>query len=180
MADLLQVFLLSMTPLGELRLSIPLGIAIYKLDVFSVFLVSVIGNMIPIFLFLLFLKYFSKFLAEKWEFYKKVYTWWEESTKNRHYKKIEKYGATSLALFVAIPLPFTGAWTAALLATLMDMPIKKSLPAITAGVAGAGALVTVAVVMGINVTEFFGWQTLVGAIIFFAAIYYYITRFKKL
>jgi len=59
MADLLQVFLLSMTPIGELRLAIPMGMLVYNLPAISVFFVSIIGNLVPAVFLLFFLKEIS-------------------------------------------------------------------------------------------------------------------------
>ncbi|MFA6189974.1 MAG: small multi-drug export protein [Candidatus Staskawiczbacteria bacterium] len=165
MTDLLQVFLLSMTPFGELRLSIPIGIALFNLNVFSVFLVSVIGNLIPATFLLLFLERISNYLSQKSATIHKILTWWSEKTKSKHYEKVQKYGVVGLALFVGIPVPFTGAWTGALLATIMNLPLKKSLLAILAGVIGAGLIVTTAVVTGIRIEKYLGWQALVGLLL---------------
>ena len=171
MSELLQVFLLSMIPVGELRLSIPVGIAIYHLIPFWVFLASVMGNLIPAIFLLLFLKKVSAYLSEKSKFFKKTFSWWENRAKEKQTEKIEKYGAIGLALFVAIPLPLTGAWTGALLATIMKLPLKKSLPAIFCGVVGAGLIVTTAVLAGVNIEKYFGLQTLASILILIIAIF---------
>jgi len=162
MSDILQVFLLSMTPIGELRLAIPVGIAVYHINATSVFFVSVIGNLVPAIFLLFFLKKVSEYFSKKSRLFQKLYAWWENNARDKHSEKIQKYGAIGLALFVAVPLPLTGAWTGALLATIMELPIKKSLPAILGGVIGAGLIVTVLVVLGVNIEKYFGWQLLIG------------------
>lgn len=183
MSDLLEVFLLSMTPLGELRLAIPIGIAVYKLNVFLVFFISIIGNLVPAFLLLIFLKKVSIYLSGKSLFFKKIFIWWEDNAKKKHLSKIQQYGIFWLALFVAVPLPMTGAWTGALLATLMNFPLKKSLLAILAGITGAGLIVTSLVILGINIEKYLGWQILIEILsitIFVWIIYYYkIKMFKN-
>ena len=63
---------------------------------------------------------------------------------------LEKYGALGLVLFVAIPLPVTGAWTGSAAAFLFGIPFRKAFPLIVAGVAIAGAIVTVAVLAGVS------------------------------
>ncbi len=176
MSELLQVFLLSMTPFGELRLSIPVGIAFYDLDVFSVFLVSVIGNLIPATLLLLFLEKISNYLSQKSSTLHKMLIWWQGKTKSRHYEKVQKYGVVGLILFVGIPLPFTGAWTGALLATLMNLPFKKSFPAVFTGIIVAGILATLAVILGVHIEKYFGWLALVGIL---AVIVFVIIIFKN-
>ncbi len=158
MTDLLQVFLLSMTPIGELRLAIPVGLAVYRLDIVSVFFAAVIGNLIPVIILLVFLRRFSEYASEKSGFFRNIFSWWENNTRKKHYENIQKYGILGLILFVAIPFPLTGAWTGALLATLMNLPLKKSLPAIFMGIVSAGFIVSILVVSGINIGEFLGWQ----------------------
>ena len=125
MIDLLQVFLLSMTPIGELRLSIPMGILVFHLNAVSVFFVSVIGNLVPAVFFLFFLKNVSAYLSKKSVFFQKAFSWWENNARQKHLSKIQQYETIGLALFVAVPLPMTGAWTGALLATLMDIWTNK-------------------------------------------------------
>jgi len=154
MTDLLQVFFLSMLPVGELRLAIPIGVAIYHLAVVPVFFIAVIGNLAPTILLLVFLKEASVYLSTKFLFFRKVFTWWENKTRKKHYENIQKYGVLGLILFVTIPLPMTGAWTGALLATLLNMPLKKSIPALFAGIVFAGFIVSVLVISGINIGEF--------------------------
>ncbi len=176
MTDLLQVFLLSMTPIGELRLSIPMGILVYNLSAFSVFFVSVIGNLVPAVFLLLFLKEVSVYLSKKSIIFKKMFSWWENNAREKHISKIQEYGAVGLALFVAIPLPLTGAWTGALLATMMNLPLKKSLPAILFGVISAGIIITTMIIFGINIEKLFGWQTLGGVVIASALVFSF---FKK-
>lgn len=162
MNDLLQVFLLSMTPVGELRLSIPVGILIFHLSPIWVIFISIIGNFALAAFFLFFLKKISLVLAAKSRVFQKLFSYWENNAREKHSAKIQKYGAIGLFAFVAIPLPLTGVWTGALLATLVGMPLKKSLPAIFLGVITAGLLVFTIVVSGINIEKYLGWQILVG------------------
>jgi len=179
MVDLLQVFLLSMTPIGELRLSIPMGILVFNLDTFSVFFVSIIGNLIPAVFFLFFLKKISLYFSKKSIYFQKAFNWWENNAKQKHLNKVQKYGTIGLTLFVSIPLPLTGAWTGALLATIMNLPIRKSLSAIITGVILAGLITTTLVLFGINIKEHFGGQILVGLLILFGLIYFYFKTIKK-
>lgn len=171
MSDLLQVFLLSMTPVGELRLAIPMGIMAYNIDAATVFFVSVIGNLIPAIFLLFFLKKLSVYLSGKSIIFKRIFTWWETRAREKHITKIEKYDVIGLALFIAIPLPLTGAWTGALLATIMDLPVKKSLPAVLIGVVGAGVIVTTAVIAGVNIEKYFGLQALASILLIIIAIF---------
>jgi len=179
MNSLIQVFLLSMTPIGELRLAIPMGIAFYRLNAVSVFFVSIIGNFTVAAFLVVFLEKISEYLSEKSQIFQKLFHYWKNSAREKHSAKIQKYGMIGLALFVAIPLPMTGAWTGALLATLMSLPLKKSLPAILLGVIGAGLTVTALVVAGINVEKYLGWQALAGVAIFAGLIYIYFRKNKR-
>lgn len=165
MIEALQVFLLSMTPLGELRISIPIGIFIYGMKPLSVFLISILGNFIPAFLILICLKKVSEYLSSKFTFFHKIFSWWENNTKKNHLEKINSLGLMGLIMFVGIPLPMTGAWTGALLATLMNLPLKKSVPAILAGIIMAGIIVSTLILSGINIEKYFGWKTLLITLI---------------
>jgi len=100
MSDILQVFLLSMTPIGELRLAIPVGIAVYHINATSVFFVSVIGNLVPAIFLLFFLKKVSEYFSKKSRLFQKLYAWWENNARDKHSEKIQKYGAIGLALVV--------------------------------------------------------------------------------
>lgn len=144
----LAVFLVSMLPIIELRGAIPFGVGL-GMDWRMVYLISVIGNMIPI-PFIIF------FFRPMIEFMKKTRLFGGLATKihERSVRKSEdvlKYKVFGLFLFVAIPLPGTGAWTGAAIAALLNMRLKNALPAILLGVLCAGVLM-----MGIS----YGFGTL--------------------
>jgi len=179
MTDLLQVFILAMTPIGELRLSIPMGMAYYHLPTLWVFLVSVAGNFLPAFFLLLFLNKVSPYLSKKSKLFCDFFGWCENRAKNNHSEKLKSYGAVGLALFIAVPLPITGAWSGALLATIMNLPLKKSIPAVLSGIIGAGTIVTILMMLGINMEKYFGWPTLIAVMLsagLFVLIYKSIKR----
>jgi len=161
----LQTFLLAMTPLGELRLSLPLALTLYRLDLVTAFLISVIGNLVPVILILLFLGPVSKILAANSKLFERFFSWLFKRTREKHDFRIKKYGYPALALFVAIPLPVTGAWTGSLIAFLFDIPFKKAFPLIALGVIIAGGIVTFLTKTGIAVEKYFGWQVLIGCLI---------------
>jgi len=138
--DVLIAFFVSMLPVIELRgglifaaaSSVPFGEA---------FIVCCIGNILPIPFVLLFLrKVFA--LLEKNRHTAKVIVWLEGKAK-RAEKRMGNYELLGLFLFVAIPLPGTGAWTGALVAAIFDMRIKRALPVIGAGVVTAGVIMSV-------------------------------------
>lgn len=179
MPNLLEVFILSMTPIGELRLAIPVGLAIYKLNPLIVLPVSVLGSIMPAIFILFFFEKFSLYFSSKSAHLKKFFDWWTIRTRAKHSEKIEKYGAIGLLIFVSIPLPFTGVWTGSLLATLMNLHIKKSLLAIFIGTTMSGILVTSAVLLGINIHQYFDWQALIAMIFAIGLIYLYLKKIKK-
>lgn len=173
MIDLLQVFLLSMTPIGELRLSIPMGIIIYNLNVVLVFFISIIGNLIPPIFILIFAEKLIPYFSKKFKIFEKLYKWWENNIRKKHYEKIEKYGPIGLVLFVGIPLPMTGAYTGSVLAILAKLSFKKSLLSIILGVIIAGIITTIVVMLGINIEQYAGWQVLAGILLIFGLIYWF-------
>jgi uncharacterized membrane protein len=177
MSNVIQVFLLAMTPIGELRISIPMGIAVFNLNAYLVFFISILGNIIPAIFILLFLKKVSVFFEKKCQIWKNFIIWWEERTRRNHSKKIQKYGFMGLTLLVAIPLPITGAYTGALLAILMDLPFKKSLLSIFTGIFIAGIIVSFIVILGINISQYLGWQLIFGFLFFSLIFFWY---FKKI
>ncbi len=140
--DIVKIFLTAMTPIGELRASIPLGLTILHQPWFLVFVISVIGNMIPpVFILWLFPKV-SGWLMSHSNLMNRFLTWLFDRTRKKAHARIEKYGDLALIIFVAIPLPNTGAWTGTLAAWLFGIPMKRALPNILYGVLIAGVIVT--------------------------------------
>lgn len=131
-------FGMAMVPVVELRGAIPLGLSL-GLSPFEAYLLSVLGNMLPVpFIILLARMVF--------EWLKKTAWWgpkidWLEKKAHLKGRIVQKYRLPGLALLVAIPLPGTGAWTGALVAALFGIRLRTALPAILAGVLVAGAIV---------------------------------------
>ena len=142
LTEIIKIFFTAMTPIGELRASIPLGLSILHQPWLLVFVVSVIGNMIPpVFILWLFPK-ISRWLMSHSKLMNRFLTWLFERTRKKTRDKIEKYGDLALIIFVAIPLPNTGAWTGTLAAWLFGIPMKRALPNVFYGVLIAGVIVT--------------------------------------
>lgn len=137
----LYVFFISIVPLIELRGAVPVG-EMLGLPAHLTLIVSIIGNCVPIPFILLFVKAVLTWMRGcKIGLFNKVSNWlYKKAEKNR--PKIEKYAAWGLFLFVAIPLPGTGAWTGALVASLFDMNKTKASISIFGGVVGAGLIMT--------------------------------------
>ena len=134
------VLLVSMVPIIELRGAIPIGIG-WGLKTIPTYLIGVIGNMIPVPFILLFIRAILKYMLKS-ERLKPIAEWiYRKAEKNTG--KVEKYTTFGLFLFVAIPLPGTGAWTGALVAALLNIRMKYALPSIFAGVLTAGFIMTV-------------------------------------
>jgi uncharacterized membrane protein len=138
----LATFVLAMLPVTELRASIPIGIGVFGLHPLSAFFFSVLADIVPATLIMFFMKPVAVWLSKKSKLFKKLFDWWFDRSLEKFSKKYEQYGLLALMLFVAIPLPITGAWTGATAAFLMGIPKKKALPYIFAGVFISGVIVT--------------------------------------
>ncbi|MBU2578983.1 small multi-drug export protein [Patescibacteria group bacterium] len=174
----IQTFLLAMTPIGELRVSLPMALAVYHIDWKIAFFLSVIGNLIPSALILAFLPFLSKHLSKKCKVCQKFLSWLFERIRKKHNAKMEKYGALALATFVAIPLPLTGAWTGALIAFLFNIPFLKAFPLIALGVAMAGIIVLGLTSASMSIERYFGWQILLGIILVSSIIWIFLKNFN--
>ncbi|MEO0094839.1 MAG: small multi-drug export protein [candidate division WOR-3 bacterium] len=136
----LTVFLTSMVPVIELRGALPVAINLFKIPWYEAFVISFIGNILPVPLILLFLKPVTDLLC-KISIFGKFFEWLFKRTRKKS-EIIEKYKELGLLIFVAIPLPGTGAWTGALLAYLMALDFKRSIIFISLGVFIAGVIVS--------------------------------------
>ncbi|MDD5043097.1 MAG: small multi-drug export protein [Patescibacteria group bacterium] len=146
----LAVLILAMFPLTELRASIPLGLTIFHLNVFSTFIFSVIGDIIPMLVIIYLLEPASLWLSKKWRLAEKFFNWLFARTRRKFTGNYQKYGEIGLMIFVAIPLPLTGSWTGAVAAFLFGIPKKRAIIFISAGVVLAGIAVTILSLSGIT------------------------------
>ena len=137
------LFIISMIPFIELRGSIIFGAAM-GIPWQHAFLVSFLGNIVPVpFLILLARPIFT------WLKTTRLLAGFTQKVEDRLMKKadkvtVQKYSAVGLFLFVAVPLPGTGAWSGSLIAALLDIKMRYALPAVIAGVFAAGVIMTVA------------------------------------
>ena len=142
---ILQCALLAMMPVVELRAALPWAIA-RGLDPWFSYLLCVLFNLVPVPFILLFL---NKILA--WMVTTKTFSGVARWLKERAHKKSDtyyKYEMLGLFILVAIPLPGTGAWTGALVASVMGLKMKRAIPPILLGVAAAG-LIMLTVSLGV-------------------------------
>ncbi len=132
--------LVSMLPVVELRGGIPFGTAM-GLNVTMAAIASVIGNMLPIPVLIMFTTRVFQWLKRKIPWLNRIIEGLERRAESKK-SMVEKYRFWGLLILVAIPLPGTGAWTGALVAAVMGMNLKQSLPAIFGGVVVAAIIVS--------------------------------------
>ncbi|MBE6619188.1 MAG: small multi-drug export protein [Ruminococcaceae bacterium] len=139
----LCVMFCSMIPIIELRGAIPLGAAL-GLPWWQNYILAVVGNMIPVPFILLFIKKIIAWMTVcRVKFFRKFALWLtKKADKNRD--KIEKYSFWGVCLFVAVPLPVTGAWTGSLVAATIDMKFWKAMLSCLFGVMIAGVVMSLA------------------------------------
>ena len=136
----LTTMLISMLPIVELRGGLPVGVAM-GMPLGEAFLAAFLGNMLPVPFIILFAR--------------KIFEWirvhipklggWVDRIEHAAWSKSDKvvqYQTWGLLIFVAVPLPGTGAWTGSLIAALLDMRLKRAVPVITLGVLIAGVLIS--------------------------------------
>jgi uncharacterized membrane protein len=137
----MAIVLLAAMPVVELRAAIPVGIGIFHLSAFSAYMWSAIGNLIP--LVLLFL-YLPKFITALSIYSPKMHEIFERyffRLSEKHSKTLNRFGSFSLFIFVAIPYPGTGVWTACILAILFRLNPRFAIPSIILGMLASGLIV---------------------------------------
>jgi len=137
----ISTLLIAMTPIGELRAALPIALGVYHLPLFSAFFWSVLGNTLPVVFLLLFLGPLSEFFMKKSAAMNRFFRWLFRRTQKKAMKDFMKYGQWALVIFVAIPLPITGAWTGSVAAFLFKIPFWGALLLNFLGILGAGLIV---------------------------------------
>ncbi len=137
--QILLTFLISMVPIVELRGALPVATGA-GLDWRIAIIVAILGNMLPVPFIIIFIRKIFEWMRKQNNFFGRIVEKLEDKAFSKR-DTIDKYGPWGLWIFVAIPLPGTGAWTGALIAALLDIPLKKSFPAIAVGVITAGIIV---------------------------------------
>jgi len=133
------VFIVSMMPILELRGGIIAGFAM-QMEWLPTFLIAYGGNLLPIPFILLFIRYIFKILKKTP--LRRLVNWCERKAEEKS-EQIRKYAYWGLFLFVAVPLPGTGAWMGALISVMLGLDNKKAFPTIMLGVLTAGIIVSV-------------------------------------
>lgn len=137
----LAIALLAAMPIVELRAAIPVAIGVFHFSPLAAYVWSVLGNLIPLALLFLFL---PKLIAALSTYSPKMHSIFERyffRLSTKHAKALDQYGALFLVVFVGIPHPGGGVWTASLLAILFRMHPKYAIPAIVTGVLISGLIV---------------------------------------
>ncbi len=140
----LVMLLISAVPLTELRASIPIAMTVmadaWGWPWWKIYILAVAGNMIPVPFVLWFLGPVSSWLS-RWKPFARFFNWLFERTRRKAGDSVQKYRAMGLAVFVAIPLPVTGAWTGSVAAFVFGIPRRMAMLSIALGVCVAGAVV---------------------------------------
>ena len=143
--------LLAMAPVSELRGAIPYAIFIGNMGWQEAYIISVIANFLPVIPILYLVGPVSNYLR-RWALFDRFFTWLFARARRKG-TLIERFEIIGLMLFVAIPLPVTGAWTGSIAAFLFGVKKRVALPAIFAGICIAGVVVTLA---SLGVISFWG------------------------
>lgn len=142
----LLVMIMGALPISEVRGAIPLGLY-FGMPSAKAFWLSVLGNIIPVAPALFLFEPVTNRLR-KFRLWSNFFNWVFERTK-KNSESIQKYEALGLAIFVAIPLPMTGAWSGVVAASLFKIKFRYAFLAISAGVIAAALIVLVLCQLGI-------------------------------
>lgn len=142
-SESLVTFIISMLPVVELRLAIPMGVSL-GLPVWKAAVISIVGNLVPVPFIIAFIRVVMEWLRGRSKTAQRFVSWLEKKGKGPKADRVRRYEFWGLLILVAIPLPGTGAWTGALIAALLDVRMKRALPPIVLGVILAAIIVSLA------------------------------------
>lgn len=147
----LATIILAMLPVGELRGALPVALLVYHLPLPWALVLAIIGNMLPVYFLLVFFERIATWLRHRSALADKILAALFARTRHRLSASVARYGTWALALFVAVPLPVTGAWTGALAAFVFGLPKSQAFLAILVGVCLSAVIVT-ALTLGTSFT----------------------------
>ncbi len=142
----LIVIIISALPITELRGALPVGIRLFHLPWYQALYLAIIGNMLPVPFLLLFFESLAKGISRT-DVGKRLVNMLFKRIR-RHTAIVEKYESIGLIVLVAIPVPGTGAWTAAMIAFLLGLRLRRALLSIAVGVLVSGTIVTALSLIG--------------------------------
>jgi uncharacterized membrane protein len=133
--------LVAASPFAELRGSIPLAVLFWNFSPIKAYILSVAGNFLPVIPLLFFWHFLSEKLSRKFYWANRFFAWLFERTRNRHRNHFEFWKEIALFVFVAVPLPLTGAWSGTVAAFVFGVPFWRAAIMIGLGIAVAGLAV---------------------------------------
>lgn len=145
----IATILMAMTPIGELRLSLPVAILVLNLPIWQAVLLSIIGNCIPPMIILLFADRFHRYIDKKSMFISNGWVKILHRAQERAGGHYQKYGLIGLMLFISLPLPITGAWTGSLAAFVFGIPFRRAWPYFLSGICIA-SIITLLITVGVD------------------------------
>lgn len=137
----LATIIIAMTPGAEVKAAVPIALGVYKMPLIFAVIFSVIGDMIPALLILLFIGRVSEFSRKHSRLCDRFFSWWFKNTEKKFTRDFARYGLMALFIFVAVPFPGTGSWSGAAAAFLFGLPFLPSLVSILGGTLIATGLV---------------------------------------
>jgi uncharacterized membrane protein len=147
----LTTFFIAMSPIVKLRGSIPIAIGIYKLPIWSAYLFSVLGNLLPLLLIVWLAEPVSRFFSHRFYFLNRLLNWILGHTRNAHHQKVARWGKElSVFILTATPIPFIGGWTGAIAAFVFGVPAKRATVLVILGALTAGLIVTALTLLAIG------------------------------
>ena len=152
--DSLRTFFAAATPIGELRLAIPLGVYVLNMPWYQVLPLALIGNILPVLVLVPGLERIARLLESFPNPAGRMLRWRADKLRASQVSRFQRYESVALVLLVAIPLPLTGAWTGSLASWVFQIPARKAIPLISLGVLIAGLIVTLVTVLGLEIGDF--------------------------
>lgn len=143
---------LALLPISELRGAIPFAVA-RGMPILEAFFIAVACNALVAPLAFIFLETFHK-LFYRWKFYAGLFDRFVERSRHKVHAQVERYGYLGIMIFVAVPLPITGAWTGTLGAWILGLGRRKTIIAVAGGVIISGIIVSVIVGFGVEALGF--------------------------
>lgn len=147
------VLLLAALPITELRLALPFARGVLEWGIASAFLVSILGNLLPVPFILWWLGPVTRWAEDYWPWLHRFLERLFSHTQKRHTARFDRLRDFALIAFVAIPLPITGAWSGSLAAFVFGVERRKALGLIAVGIVIAGVVVSLLVEAGVMLVE---------------------------